>query len=145
MKRFIDLAAWNRCEHFELFRKYDVPFRSVSANVDVTQSFRWCKEHGHSFATAYHWAVTKAVNAIDALRKRIENDVPVLFDTIHMSTTIDRFAMLEHAHSLGDSATIPFPTFGESFEENGKRHFVSITPWSTVSTSDGFMNGWRKF
>ena len=176
MKQFIDLATWNRREHFELFRKYDVPFWNVSANVDVTQSYRWCKEHGHSFATAYHWAAMKAANEIDAMRMRIENDVPVLFDTIHMSTTIARpdgtfgfsftafdpdfeifhaaadaeanrvrnetglkspysgidviyctvlrkvrFTMLEHAHSLGDGAAIPFLAFGESFEENGKR------------------------
>ena len=90
MKRFIDLATWNRREHFELFQKYDVPFWSVSANVDVTRSYRWCKEHGRSFAIAYHWAAMKAANEIDALKMRIENDMPVLFDTIHMSTTIAR-------------------------------------------------------
>jgi len=31
-----------------------------------------------------------------------------------------KFTMMEHAHGLGDGAAIPFLTFGESFEENGK-------------------------
>ena len=90
MKTIIDLNTWNRKEHFLLFRKYAVPFWSVSANVDVTHALRWCKEHGRSFAVAYHWASAKAVNEIDALKMRIENDAPVLFDTIHVSTTIAR-------------------------------------------------------
>ena len=90
MKTMIDLNSWNRKEHFELFRKYDVPFWSVSANVDANVAYRWSKEHKKTFAAIYHWAATKAVNEIEALRIRIENDLPVLFDTIHVSTTIAR-------------------------------------------------------
>ena len=175
MKSIIDLETWNRTEHYNLFRKYDVPFWSVSANIDVTRAYRWCKEQGRSFAIAYHWASAKAINEIDALKMRIEYEKPVLFDTIHVSTTIARpdgtfgfsftafdedfeafhvastaeaervkaesglkspysgidviyytvlrkvkFTMMEHAHGLGDGAAIPFLTFGESFEENGK-------------------------
>ena len=175
MKTIINLETWNRAEHYNLFRKYDVPFWSVSANIDVTHAYRWCKMHGRSFAVAYHWASAKAINEIDALKMRIENEKPVLFDTIHVSTTIARpdgmfgfsfttfdedfdafhkastveaervkaesglktpysgidivyftvlrkvkFTMMEHAHGLGDGAAIPFLTFGESFEENGK-------------------------
>jgi len=175
MKNIIDLETWNRTDHYNLFRKYDVPFWSVSANVDVTRAYRWCKEHGRSFAIVYHWASAKAINEIDALKMRIENEKPVLFDTIHVSTTIARpdgtfgfsftafdedftafheasvaeaerakaesglkspysgidvvyftvlrkvkFTMMEHAHGLGDGAAIPFLTFGETFEENGR-------------------------
>jgi chloramphenicol O-acetyltransferase type A len=176
MKTLINLEIWNRAEHYKLFKQYEVPFWSVSANIDVTDAYRWCKEHGRSFAIAYHWASAKAINEIDALKMRIENDLPVLFDTIHVSTTIARpdgtfgfsytpfdgnfetfyeaskieadrvkaetglkspyagidilyytvlrkvkFTMVEHAHGLGDGAAIPFLTFGESFEENGRR------------------------
>ena len=175
MKTIIDLETWNRTEHFNLFRKYDVPFWSVSANIDVTNAYRRCKAGGHSFAAFYHWASAKAINEIDALKMRIEDGKPVLFDTIHVSTTIARpdstfgfsftpfdadfetfhealrietervkaesglkspysgidvvyftvlrrvkFTMMEHATSLGDGAAIPFLTFGESFEENGR-------------------------
>ena len=175
MKHIINLETWNRREHFELFRKYDVPFWSVSANVNVTQAYRWCKGQGRSFAIAYHWASAKAINEIDALKMRIEDGKPVLFDTIHVSTTIARpdgtfgfsftpfdadfeafyeasrletervkaesglkspysgidviyytvlrkvrFTMMEHAFGLGDGGAIPFLTFGETFEENGR-------------------------
>ena len=175
MKTIIDLETWGRTDHYNLFRKYDVPFWSVSVNVDVTRAYRWCKEQGRSFAIAYHWVSAKAINEIDALKMRIEYEKPVLFDTIHVSTTIARpdgtfgfsftafaedfeafheastaeaervkaesglkspysgidviyytvlrkvkFTMMEHAHGLGDGAAIPFLTFGESFEENGK-------------------------
>ncbi len=107
MKKNIDLNTWNRKEHFLLFQKYAVPFWSVSANVDVTHAHRWCKAHNKSFAAAYHWAATKAVNEIEALRIRIENDKPVLFDTIHVSTTIAR---------PGGTFGFSFTKFDENFE-----------------------------
>jgi chloramphenicol O-acetyltransferase type A len=174
-KTMINLETWNRTEHFDLFRKYDVPFWSVSANVDVTLAYQRGRTSGRSFAVLYHWASAKAINEIDAMKMRIENEKPVLFDTIHVSTTIARpdgtfgfsftpfaadfeifheasrieaervkaesglkspysgidivyftvlrkvkFTMMEHAHGLGDGAAIPFLTFGETFEENGK-------------------------
>ena len=90
MKTIINLETWNRAEHYRLFKQYEVPFWSVSANIDVTCAYRWGKEHGRSFAVVYHWASAKAINEIDALKMRIENDLPVLFDTIHVSTTIAR-------------------------------------------------------
>jgi chloramphenicol O-acetyltransferase type A len=175
MKTIINLETWNRAEHYKLFKQYEVPFWSVSANIDVTKIYRWSKEQERSFSIAYHWASIKAINEIDALKMRIENDLPVLFDTVHVSTTIARpdgtfgfsftpfdpdfeafyeaskiegdrvraetglkspysgidvlyytvlrkvkFTMMEHAHGLGDGSAIPFITFGESFEENGK-------------------------
>ena len=175
MKTIINLETWNRTEHYNLFRKYDVPFWSVSADINVTNAYRHCKAGGYSFAALYHWASAKAMNEIDAMKMRIENEMPVLFDTIHVSTTIARadgtfgfsftpfdadfetfhealrietervkaesglqspysgsdvvyftvlrkvrFTMMEHAHGLGDGAAIPFLTFGETFEENGR-------------------------
>lgn len=90
MKHPINLETWNRREHFEHFFKQDVPFWSVAANVECTGIFRWCKEHGRSFAIAYHWASLKAANGIEAMRMRIENDAPVLFDAVHASTTVAR-------------------------------------------------------
>ncbi|HBT77852.1 MAG TPA: chloramphenicol acetyltransferase [Planctomycetaceae bacterium] len=90
MKQPIDLKTWNRREHFEYFFKQDVPFWSVTANVECTGIYRWCKEHGRSFAVAYHWASLKAANGIEAMRMRIENDHPVLFDAVHASTTVAR-------------------------------------------------------
>ncbi|MCL2622895.1 MAG: CatA-like O-acetyltransferase [Planctomycetaceae bacterium] len=111
MKTIINLETWNRAEHYNLFRKYDVPFWSVSTNLDVTHAYRWCKEHGRSFSTAYHWASAKAINEIDALKMRIENNLPVLFDTVHVSTTIAR-----PDGTFGFSFT-PFDADFESFHE----------------------------
>ncbi len=107
MKKNIDLNTWNRKEHFLLFQKYAVPFWSVSANVDVTHAYRWSKEHKKTFAAIYHWAATKAVNVIEALRIRIENNLPVLFDRIHVSTTIAR---------SDDTFGFSFTKFDEDFE-----------------------------
>ncbi len=125
MKTIIDLATWNRCEHFELFRKYAVPFWSVSAHVDVTHAYRRRKEHKKSFAAIYHWAATKAVNEIEALRIRIENDLPVLFDTIHVSTTIAR-----SDGTFGFS----FTTFDPDFE---RFHEAFITETERVNAESG--------
>ncbi len=38
MKTPIDLATWNRREHYNLFKQYEVPFWSVSANYQRRSS-----------------------------------------------------------------------------------------------------------
>ncbi|MGL6197142.1 MAG: CatA-like O-acetyltransferase, partial [Thermoguttaceae bacterium] len=88
--RIIDLSTWNRREHFQFFSQYSNPFTGVTVNVDCTNLYRASKIKGFSFSLGYHFAAMRAINAIENLRIRIENDVPVLHDTIHLSTTVAR-------------------------------------------------------
>ena len=101
MKTSIDLATWPRREHFEFFKQYDMPFFGVTAQLDCTRLYDRSKKEGFPFSAGYHFASLRAVNEVEELRYRIEDDLPVLYDAIHFSTTIAR----------------PDGTFGFSFQK----------------------------
>jgi len=90
MKTPIDLATWPRREHFEFFKQYDMPFFGVTAQLDCTRLYDKAKSEGFPFSAAYHFASLHAVNEVEELRCRIEDDLPVIYDAIHLSTTIVR-------------------------------------------------------
>ena len=90
MKTTIDLANWPRREHFEFFRQYDMPFFGITAQLDCTRLYDKAKSKGFPFAAAYHFTSLQAVNEVEELRCRIEDDLPVRYDVVHFSTTIAR-------------------------------------------------------
>ncbi len=90
MKRPIDLATWNRREHFEFFRQYDMPFWGATTQLDCTRMYARAKAEGFPFSLGYHYASLQAANEIEAFRMRIEDGQPVCYDAVHLSTTIAR-------------------------------------------------------
>jgi len=90
MKTIIDLAAWPRREHFEFFRQYDMPFFGITAQLDCTRFYDKSKKEGFPFSAAYHFASLQAVNEVEELRCRIEDDQPVRYDVVHFSTDVPR-------------------------------------------------------
>jgi len=75
MKTPIDLTSWPRREHFEFFKQYDMPFFGVTAQLDCTRLYDKAKKDGFSFSAAYHFASLQAVNEVEELRCRIEDDL----------------------------------------------------------------------
>lgn len=91
MKKPIDLAAWNRREHFEFYSHFADPFFGVTVQVDFTGIRRASKAAGGSFFLWSLHRIMQAVNAVEAFRYRIDEEGQVVcFDTIHVSTTIGR-------------------------------------------------------
>lgn len=86
----IDLSTWNRREIFSFFNKFEEPFFGVTANVDVTKCQEFSGKHEIPFFISYLFAAIYAVNQTEALRYRILEDQVVLFDKIHVSSTIGR-------------------------------------------------------
>jgi chloramphenicol O-acetyltransferase type A len=90
MKHLLDLATWNRREHFAFFSSFEEPFFGVVADADVTQAYARAKQLGVSFFQLYLHAVLMAVNAVEALRYRIEDGEVYCYDVIHASATLTR-------------------------------------------------------
>jgi chloramphenicol O-acetyltransferase type A len=88
--KIIDIAGWNRKEHFEFFSKMASPYFGFTTEVDCTQAYNKAKDSGHSFFAAYLHASMIAVNAVDELKMRILDDNIVLYDTVNAGTTIGR-------------------------------------------------------
>lgn len=102
----IDLDQWSRKDHFEFFKGFDEPFFGVTFNVKVTGGYQYCKVQEYSFFVYYLYATLKAVNEVEALRSRIIDGKPVVFDQVSISPTIKRedgsfgFSYMEYRESF---------------------------------------------
>jgi chloramphenicol O-acetyltransferase type A len=90
IKKNIDLENWNRKEHFNFFLGYDEPFFGIVTNIECSKAYKYCKQNNISFFLYYFYNSLKAVNEIDEMRYRIENNQPVEYNKIHASQTIER-------------------------------------------------------
>ena len=108
MKHFIDLAGWNRREHFEFFSGFAEPFFGLVATVDCTAALAEARRLGVPFFLYYLYHTLQAVNAVENLRYRIEDGQVVSYDCIHASATIGRadhtfgFSFIEQQNALAD-------------------------------------------
>lgn len=90
MKHLIDLASWNRREHFNFFSAFDEPFFGLVSTVDCTRALAEAKQLGVPFFLYYLHCALLAVNEVEALRYRIEDGQVYCYDCIHASATIGR-------------------------------------------------------
>ncbi|MCJ8153396.1 chloramphenicol acetyltransferase [Chryseobacterium sp. SSA4.19] len=88
--KVIDIASWNRKEHFDFFSQMASPYFGFTTEVDCTQAYKESKEKGCSFFAKYLHASMIAVNSVDELKMRILGDNIVLYDTVNAGTTIGR-------------------------------------------------------
>jgi len=93
--RAIDLDGWSRREAFELFRSFDFPYLSLTAEVDVTRLRCAEGSRRRSFTIELVHAIARAANAVAPFRQRIRGDGVVEHDVVHPSITVlaedDRF------------------------------------------------------
>lgn len=59
---------WERREAYAFFSRISNPFYMVTFKADVTNLYRYTKEHGLSFYAGMIWACTQAMNAVRAFR-----------------------------------------------------------------------------
>lgn len=88
--KYLDIENWSRKKHFEHFSKLLDPYFAVVVDVDVTNAFQYAKEKNISFFALYLHACIKAINSVENLRYRIQDDKVVIHDVIHASATIPR-------------------------------------------------------
>lgn len=110
----IDINSWRRKEHYEFFKNYEEPFFGITTNIDCTKAYKKAKETNVSFFLYYMHKSLLAVNAVEELRYRIENNAPVVYDVIHGSTTV------QNANQLFAFVFLPFSADFETFYKNAK-------------------------
>lgn len=71
MYTVIDMAKDPRAGQYALFTTYSNPFLSVTADVDVTDLVRFCRERHFSFYAGMTRLVLSAANRVPELRRRI--------------------------------------------------------------------------
>ncbi len=107
MKTQVDLDNWNRKEHFEFFSAFDEPFFGITTTVNFTKGYQKINDLGYPYFLFYLHKSLLAINEVEALKYRIEDNEVFLYDTIHASPTIGR-----EDHTFGFS----FLEFDRDFE-----------------------------
>ena len=108
MKHFIDLAGWNRREHFAFFSQFEEPFFGVVSEVACTGALAEAKRLGVPFFLYYLYHTVQAVNAVENFRYRVEDGQVCCYSRIHASATIGRadhtfgFSFVEQHDELAD-------------------------------------------
>ena len=125
MYKLLDIKNWNRREHFEFFGQFDEPFFGIVAEINCTNAYNFCKEHQIPFFLFYHYKSIIAVNRSEEFRYRIKDNGIIVYDTIHVTTTISR-----------DDNTFAFSfiPFVQSFDEFSELARAEIR---NVKTSEG--------
>ncbi len=88
--KIIDLENWNRKEHFEFFSTMASPYFGLTTEVDCTKAYEKAKEKNYSFFAYYLYKSMVAINSVDELKLRIVGDQVILYDEVHIGSTIGR-------------------------------------------------------
>lgn len=78
--RLLDMGYYPRKRHFDYFRTLCYPYVGVTALVDVTELYDFCKRGGYSFYLTFLHAAALAANRIPEFRQRIRGDGIVEYD-----------------------------------------------------------------
>lgn len=90
MKQEINLATWERNDHYQFFSRFEEPFFGVTVKIDCTSAWQFAKENNRSFFLFYLYRALKAANGIKEFRYRIMDEKVFLFDEVRASPTINR-------------------------------------------------------
>jgi len=127
MFKEVDVENWNRKATFEFFKDYEDPFFNITANLDVTELYHFCKENNLSFSLANLFYSLQTANEIYEFRLRLKDAKLIEYAKIHATQTI-----------LCDDETFSFCYFGLQenvfdFNEAGKN---AVEKYKQLKTFD---------
>lgn len=88
--KVIDTNSWNRKSVYDSFKDYTNPTFSVSARLDVTKLYSYCKSNSVSFFTTFTFVAVKCLNSEEEFRLRLRHGEVVLYDVIDPSFVVKR-------------------------------------------------------
>lgn len=88
MLREINLESWKRKSTFEFFRNFENPFFNITAPLDCTILYQFCKSNNLSFSLTSLFYSVQAANEVPEFRLRLIDEKLVEFDKIHATQTI---------------------------------------------------------
>jgi len=86
--QLIDLAKWNRGEHFKFYQNASQPWFNIVSDVDATQLMATCKSNNISFFHAYLYLTQVAISQHEAFKVRIVGNEVRIYEDIAVSCAI---------------------------------------------------------
>jgi chloramphenicol O-acetyltransferase type A len=84
----IDLNTYSRQGMFYVFKDNEIPFFSVTVNIEITEFISYTKKQDYGFFIPLSYLITKTVNEIPQFKHRIINDKLVEFKQIEPGFTV---------------------------------------------------------
>ena len=129
IEKIIDIATWNRKEHFEHFSAFDDPFFGVTVNVDCTRAYREAKNKGVSFSLLLLHRIITAAAKVEEFRYRIEGEKVVCYDSLLPEATVGR---ADHTFSF---ASFEYDPDELTFILKAKAEMERLHPYSQACSS----------
>ena len=128
----IDLSTWPRREHFAFFRRTDLPFYNVTANVDVSGLRAFAKANALSLNSVLIHLTTRTLNSIENFRYRCRDESIILHEQIHPS-----FAYLREGEELFRFITVDYHEDVVAFDRIVKTAIADSTAYFDLSKLAG--------
>ncbi len=146
--KLVDIENWNRKTIYEYFKDFSDPFFNMTANLDVTGLYRFCKEKRLSFSLANLFYSLETLNEIREFRIRLKDDQLVEFERIHATMTIAQpdetfsfcyFEMQENVFEFNEAgkAAVAHYTRLKTFDVMRDRVdliYSSVIPWVSFTS-----------
>lgn len=84
----IDIATWERKKPYLWFSSFSNPTYSLTVRMDVTNLIALKEEYGRSFYEDMLYLAVKGLNAVPAMRLRVEKDEIIEYDCADPSFTV---------------------------------------------------------
>ena len=144
----LDISTWPRKATYEFFKDYEDPFFNFSANVDVGQLYRFCKQNSLSFSLTALYCSLVAANEIREFQIRFVGGRLVEFDRIHATQTILNgdetfsfayFEMQDNVFEFNRSGQAALEKYKalKTFEVESDRSdliYYSVIPWVSFTS-----------
>lgn len=144
----IDIDRWERRAAYEHFKDYDDPFFNMTANLNVSRLYRFCKVNGLAFSLAGLFYSLETANEIREFRLRLMGDKIVEFDSIHATQTIlnddetfsfcyfERQATVFEFDIIGKAAREKYKRLKTFDVETGRIDLIyySVIPWISFTS-----------
>ncbi len=83
-----DTDQWLRSEHFKFYQNFTHPWYNICSNIDVTELYHYCKQHGHRFFHAYLYLTQQALNQFEPMAYRIVEDEVRIYSPMSVSVAL---------------------------------------------------------
>jgi chloramphenicol O-acetyltransferase type A len=95
-----------RQQHFDFFRTYEMPFYTITFNLDTTAVVKFAKEHGYSVYLTQCYLFARGMSRVEDFRYRVVDDRIALYDHLEIAATLPApggafsFARFDHDPDL---------------------------------------------